>query len=1092
MANGNNYTLPIGIDAKDFFADLANMDKGLERLEGAGAEMSKGLSGAFEKVVASGQKMEDKLAGATDKIKLLRDAAKAVGRDLGDAFSTKDVEAQVAKFQELFKRLGKNGKVDMGITFNQATIKELQNGLKGISGEMNHFKNLVAAAKVQLASLDPGSSDFESLSEQIAITEGFMEGLAEAETEVATNSKSLRAQLREMKQELSLMEEAGQDGTARFEELSIAAGKLEDQLGDTAQRVRVLASDTKYIDAAIQGVTGLVGAMTAAQGASALFGEDNEELTRSIQKVTAAMAILQGIQAVAATLNKDSAFSILFLSKARAADAVAATAEAAATTAEATAAEGAAVATNSLTAALLKNPITLVVVGILAAVTALYAFMKSNDDTAQSVERLNRALEDENKILDLNLQGIKARTDYEAAVAGIRKNSQEEVIRIQGRGLQSELKAIDETNAVLQQKVNAVTGYSKEEVETREKYNKQIQDNIARHNEVVNQINIKGIDLQKQRLEDQKAIRDEILQFTKELASTRLSAAEDQTIRQKATVARAQAKTDADARIADLNKEVLRSAEAEKLRAQLILAIRAEQRKKIRDIDRQEAKDLTDQQKAGTLLLLDFAKENQDNRTAIHQNEMNQLAVEEQDKLRMIYDSFKDNKRLQDDLIGALEKYIADKRRNLKLKYAQESQKLQEQIEAASINVLYGFKDLPARVEEAKQFDLLRIQLKGAQERLRILKEAGKAETDAQVILALEEIARIEGTIDSKIREGKRTRNIFDLFGLEGAGGLTPEQEKGIQEGAAAMITAYKQVTDFMLAENQRQAQSSTDRIQAFQTDIDKLQDQLSREEDLRRKGYANNAEQAKKDLEEKKRLQKEEIDNRKKLFEEQKAIQRQQLIVDTIAQASSLVTASANVIEGFSTIPVIGPVLGLAAVGLMIAGFISSKVSAFNAVNNQKETFAEGGTIDGEPHSRGGKKYRAMDGSGDVVELEGGEEVTRKTQAAKFRPLLKAINDDSISSMSDEALAKLLQGSGVHFETDLPEQGNAAHQEFQAAKSTFIVATSGGPDPGDLKAIREDVNYLADRKRESLETWEDQDFFYTRTGNVTTKERKT
>src|SRR5205823_12352210 len=119
---------------------------------------------------------------------------------------------------------------------------------------------------------------------------------------------------------------------------------------------------------------------------------------------------------------------------------------------------------------------------------------------------------------------------------------------------------------------------------------------------------------------------------------------------------------------------------------------------------------------------------------------------------------------------------------------------------------------------------------------------------------------------------------------------------------------AYKSVLDFQLAANQQSIDASSQKISAFQTEIDALQSTLDRENELRKKGYANNAAQAKKDLETKKQQQAEEIQARHEAFEKQKAIQRQQLILDSISQGSSLITASANVIEGFTAaFPVIG-----------------------------------------------------------------------------------------------------------------------------------------------------------------------------------------
>ncbi len=127
--------------------------------------------------------------------------------------------------------------------------------------------------------------------------------------QVGDKAVKLTTRLRNMKQELSQMEQAGLQNTKRYQQMAVDAGKLEDQIGDTAQRVRHLASDTRALDTALSVATGVAGGFAIAQGAAALFGEENEEIQKTLLKVQAALSILNGLQAVSATLNKSSAAS---------------------------------------------------------------------------------------------------------------------------------------------------------------------------------------------------------------------------------------------------------------------------------------------------------------------------------------------------------------------------------------------------------------------------------------------------------------------------------------------------------------------------------------------------------------------------------------------------------------------------------------------------------------------------------------------------------------------------------------------------------------------------------------------------------------
>lgn len=141
-----------------------------------------------------------------------------------------------------------------------------------------------------------------------------LEDGAKATNDVADKSAKLTTQLRQLKQELSQMEMAGKANTAEYKRMAAQAGALEDQIGDTAARVRVLASDTKNLDAALSLATGIAGTFSIAQGATALFGDENEDLQKSLLKVQSALSILNGLQAIQATLNKNSAASVVILS----------------------------------------------------------------------------------------------------------------------------------------------------------------------------------------------------------------------------------------------------------------------------------------------------------------------------------------------------------------------------------------------------------------------------------------------------------------------------------------------------------------------------------------------------------------------------------------------------------------------------------------------------------------------------------------------------------------------------------------------------------------------------------------------------------
>jgi len=135
--------------------------------------------------------------------------------------------------------------------------------------------------------------------------------------------KSLKQELRSIEQQLNQMAESGDTGSEAFRKLQQRAGQVKDQIGDTKQAIKALSSDTFKLDAFSQAAQGIAGGFAAAQGAMSLFGTENKAVEEAIRKTQGAMALLQGVTAITNILQKESAFSLMFLGKAQTANTVA-------------------------------------------------------------------------------------------------------------------------------------------------------------------------------------------------------------------------------------------------------------------------------------------------------------------------------------------------------------------------------------------------------------------------------------------------------------------------------------------------------------------------------------------------------------------------------------------------------------------------------------------------------------------------------------------------------------------------------------------------------------------------------------------------
>lgn len=215
--------------------------------------------------------------------------------------------------------------IDRVVDTNNAAIKELEKeyarlgkeaGAAFMKGDDKTYRELTqqqqAIKKVISARKEMNRAAAET-ADELAKEEKRMKEEAKAAEESAKSQTSLRQRLREVKLELVELEAAGQRGTAEYRALQEEAAALTDAWGDAQAQANILANDQRGMQGIISGLTGVSGAFTAAQGTVSLFAGENEHLQAIMLKVQSLMAITMGLQQVQATLNKDSAFSLVTL-----------------------------------------------------------------------------------------------------------------------------------------------------------------------------------------------------------------------------------------------------------------------------------------------------------------------------------------------------------------------------------------------------------------------------------------------------------------------------------------------------------------------------------------------------------------------------------------------------------------------------------------------------------------------------------------------------------------------------------------------------------------------------------------------------------
>ena len=102
----------------------------------------------------------------------------------------------------------------------------------------------------------------------------------------------------------------GLTGTDQFTLIAEKAGALSDAMGDASAAIKQYSNDTFKLQAGIEAFQGIAAAATVATGVMGLLGTENEKVEQAILKVQSALAIMNGVQQIANTLNKDSALML--------------------------------------------------------------------------------------------------------------------------------------------------------------------------------------------------------------------------------------------------------------------------------------------------------------------------------------------------------------------------------------------------------------------------------------------------------------------------------------------------------------------------------------------------------------------------------------------------------------------------------------------------------------------------------------------------------------------------------------------------------------------------------------------------------------
>lgn len=298
-------------------------------------------------------------------------------------------------------------------------------------------------------------------------------------------------------------------------------------------------------------------------------------------------------------------------------------------------------------------------------------------------------------------------------------------------------------------------------------------------------------------------------------------------------------------------------------------------------------------------------------------------------------------------------------------------------------------------------------------------------ETDKTMKSFSARMAKAQADEQKRINE-QGALSVFEKFKADALNSLRLNEEQAsfiIQSFA----TVFDSIADLQAIAAQRQLDEQYRIIEASQERVRLLEQDVEREKELKRQGLASNLETAKKALEEEQRIVQAAQD---KALAIQKKAANQQLIINSILQASELTVAASKIISANAAIPIAGPVIAAAAIALIFSIIAGAKANAaqFSSVPKLRQ----GARLEGATHEQGGIPLIS---DGKLYEAERGEWLIGTAQSKKHDRFLERLNTGqydgvNLLSVAEQARSNHLGGALLNIRRDEGRLSHAAETQ--------------------------------------------------------------
>lgn len=294
-----------------------------------------------------------------------------------------------------------------------------------------------------------------------------------------------------------------------------------------------------------------------------------------------------------------------------------------------------------------------------------------------------------------------------------------------------------------------------------------------------------------------------------------------------------------------------------------------------------------------------------------------------------------------------------------------------------------GYAEDLFNLEEHTENEKTKMKLDAEKKRIQMLLDLNKS---GELELSAQQIEIYKKTIEKLATESKNVekkfekKDIYEIMGIK----LKDEEKDALNQSISYATGAIKDLANSYIESAQAAVRASQDRVSSAEKALD-------REKEAKANGYAYNTELAEKELAAAKKQQD------KALKQEEKA-KKASILIDSALQASSLITATANLWKAFSPLGLIGIALAVSSTALMWGSFAAAKAKALSVTKSSSaaKNYGEGGIefLEGGSHSSGNDIPIGTTKDGRRRNAEGGEAmiIINKKRTAKYKHQLPDI----------------------------------------------------------------------------------------------------